>query len=620
MALALPTSTPMATSTPMPTLQATQAGAWYQNPTPIPSLTPTPQGTIVFPVLRTINEQEDGKDSSGTSDQPLLPLAAAALGTSVLLAAASRREEKQNLVGETAPPAKVSTLAMLAGVVKESFDGIWNEAVRISPADAPTVTVTTYYVGTEDPAEYLQRQAAMGAVVSQKGSTGSAGAAGKVIKKPSVSTTTTYQDYLYGTSTTKGVIGTSTGTTNSGKKKTPSVTNAKSTTTSTSSAAKTSSSTKATTTTSSGGVLNWISDTAKSVVNTVKSVVTTVAAAIPSTTTKVIDYVKEKSNQYIIPPVLSGVGYVSDGVKSIQSGIHTMSEAIQSIPEVIENKVVDPFLNFCRTIPDFVVTKIADPMDQFEENMTDDSSTLSDFVKTDVADPLEDYSVSSGFESKAKEVLAFLQDFSKNPYKYTKPYIVDPISKAINKIVMDWQKFNEIRKFIPGILPIDPKEIEILLIQTPVFNAGVFANSECNILGTGENLATKDGFVLNLGDILEYTQNSTGYNVTVYAPNYRYLQEVVQEGLDIDSNYMFSYSIDRSPGFWGTILEMKMGTQTEYTSDTFQTNIENGIKIKGNYWGMVAVPVLLVLGIGAFSMTGNSDLATQPLRMFPVTP
>ena len=324
MALSLPTSTPMATSTPMPTLQTSQAGAWYQNLTPVPSLTPTPQGTMVFPVLRTINEQEDGKDSSGTSDQPLLPLAAAALGTSVLLAAASRKEEKETLEGATSPSVKVSSLAALAGMVKTSFDGIWNEAVRISPADAPSVRVTTYYVGTEDPAEYLQRQVEMKANTATVVATGATSSAGKVLKKPSISTAATYQDYLYGTSTAKGVIGTTTGTANSGQKKTTSVANAKSTTTSTSSAVKTSSSTKATTTTSSGGVLNWISDTAKSVVNSVKSVVTTVAAAIPSTVNKVVNAVSS---------------FVTNPVATVQKAATTVKTAVTSMANTTVNTV-----------------------------------------------------------------------------------------------------------------------------------------------------------------------------------------------------------------------------------------------------------------------------------------
>jgi hypothetical protein len=86
-----------AASTPMPTLLPTQQSIWYQTPTPVPSQTPTVQPTLVFPVLPVIGGEDGDNQPTQSPDQPLLPLAAAALGASVLQAAASRRVEKEAL-------------------------------------------------------------------------------------------------------------------------------------------------------------------------------------------------------------------------------------------------------------------------------------------------------------------------------------------------------------------------------------------------------------------------------------------------------------------------------------------------------------------------------------------
>ena len=619
-ALSLPTSTPMATSTPLPTLQATQSGAWYQNPTPVPSLTPTPQGTMVFPVLRTINEQEDGKDSSGTSDQPLLPLAAAALGTSVLLAAASRREEKQALDGETAPPVKVSTLAALAGVVKESFDGIWNEAVRISPADAPTVSIRTYYVGTEDPAEYLKRLAEMKANTPAVVSTGATGTAGKVIKKPSVSTTTTYQDYLYGTSTTKGVIGTATGNANSGQKKTTSVANAKSTTSSTSYAAKTSSSTKATTTTSSGGVLNWISDTAKSVVNTVKSVVTTVAAAIPSTVNKVVNYVKEKS----IPPILSGVGYLSDGEKSIQSGIHTMSEAIQSIPKVIETNVVDPFMNFCRTIPDFVVKNIADPMAILENNTKESLSKIPDFVKTNVADPLSKLPIQA-YTSFANALVAgtysdktkyFREGETESRYSSNIINIYnsdDPVFRVLTKDDLSQiAGYDDIRGFIRNFklgetnkkYPIAKSILPGGYLTLGIYDAGSIGvvGTEKNILdlSTGEIVVTPPKMPGNSSNSYSFKYKDGVLSIIIIDPRPNLIVE--KEGKQLNSAFVAEFKMDATNSIWKVSGELSVGERINYQDSKGTAKLERGFYIRTEKYTQIALSVVIPI-IGFIAVT-----------------
>ncbi len=188
-----------ATSTPMPTLLPTQQSVWYQTPTLVPSPTPTVQPTLAFPVLPAIGGNEGGGEAQG-NPQPLLPLAAAALGTSVFLAAASRREEKETLTAEIRaaqeqaskdqqaadlaerqadvaaqtiatvvveePAIAVSTLATLAGVVKTSLDGIWNEAVRISPADAPITIVTHNWVNGVDPIKHLAEVAKNNAFIA----------------------------------------------------------------------------------------------------------------------------------------------------------------------------------------------------------------------------------------------------------------------------------------------------------------------------------------------------------------------------------------------------------------------------------------------------------------------
>jgi hypothetical protein len=181
---------PISTSTPMPTLLPTQQSLWYQTPTLVPTATTTPIAqALVLPVLPNTGGDEGSGEAQG-NPQPLLPLVAGALSASVLLAAASRREEKEALAAEIraaqqqasalqqaadqagreesvaaqtvatvnveAPPVAVSTLAMLAGVVKESFDGIWNEAVRISPADLPVTIVTHNWVNGVDPVKRLQ--------------------------------------------------------------------------------------------------------------------------------------------------------------------------------------------------------------------------------------------------------------------------------------------------------------------------------------------------------------------------------------------------------------------------------------------------------------------------------
>jgi hypothetical protein len=183
------------TSTPMPTLENVDTDQiWYSTPTPIPSYTPTPQ-EAVLPMLPATGGDDSGDNNVPTgSNQPLLPLAAAALGTSVLLAASSKREEReaqaaarleemQNAstaqqaqnqaaretcvaaqtvatVNEETPYVEVSTLAALAGVVKETFEGVWEDAVRISPADAPTVHIYTNWVNGVDPIAYYEENGA----------------------------------------------------------------------------------------------------------------------------------------------------------------------------------------------------------------------------------------------------------------------------------------------------------------------------------------------------------------------------------------------------------------------------------------------------------------------------
>jgi hypothetical protein len=185
----------MPTSTPMPTLEKTEViQQWYSNPTSIPSATSPPQ-TSVLPVLPMTGSQTapDDEIPSG-NNQPLLPLAAAALGTSVLLAASSKREEREAqaaarledmlkssqedqaanqagreasvaahtvaTVNEETPYVEVSTLAALAGVVKETFSGVCEDAVRISPADAPTVHIYTNWVNGVDPIAYYEENGA----------------------------------------------------------------------------------------------------------------------------------------------------------------------------------------------------------------------------------------------------------------------------------------------------------------------------------------------------------------------------------------------------------------------------------------------------------------------------
>jgi hypothetical protein len=179
------------TSTPMPTLEEVETEqVWYNTPTPVPSFTPTPQ-ELVLPILPATGGDDSGDGNIPTgSDQPLLPLAAAALGTSVLLAASSKREEREAqaaarleemqksseedqvanqaareasvaaqtvaTVNEETPYVEVSTLAALAGVVKETFEGVWEDAIRISAADAPITIVTHNWVNGVDPQKRLQ--------------------------------------------------------------------------------------------------------------------------------------------------------------------------------------------------------------------------------------------------------------------------------------------------------------------------------------------------------------------------------------------------------------------------------------------------------------------------------
>jgi hypothetical protein len=191
------------TSTPMPTLETVDPDPiWYNTPTPVPSSrpelgrgdTPTPTEQIL-PILPATGGDESGDNNIPTgSNQPLLPLAAAALGTSVLLAASSKREEReaqaaarldemenastaqqdQNLaaheasvavqtvatVNEETPYVEVSTLAALAGVVKETFTGVWEDAVRISAADAPITIITHNWVNGVDPIAYYEENGA----------------------------------------------------------------------------------------------------------------------------------------------------------------------------------------------------------------------------------------------------------------------------------------------------------------------------------------------------------------------------------------------------------------------------------------------------------------------------
>ena len=163
----------------MPTLKPTSEVIWYDTPTPVPSVSPTPQQALILPILPATGGDDSGDgEIPGNSGQPLLPLAAAALGTSILLAANSRREEREaqaaadlaglqaasasqqaadlaareaSVAAQTvatvnveAPYLEVSTLAALAGVVKETFTGVWEDAVRISAADAP-ITIVRHY-------------------------------------------------------------------------------------------------------------------------------------------------------------------------------------------------------------------------------------------------------------------------------------------------------------------------------------------------------------------------------------------------------------------------------------------------------------------------------------------
>jgi hypothetical protein len=175
----------------MPTVEKTETEQiWYSTPTPVPSYTATPTEQIL-PMLPATGGDDSGDGNVPTgSGQPLLPLATAALGTSVLLAASSRREEHeaqaaakledmqnastvqqdQDLaareasvaaqtvatVNEVTPYVEVSTLAALAGVVKETFTGVWEDAVRISAADAPITIVTHNWVNGVDPEKRLQ--------------------------------------------------------------------------------------------------------------------------------------------------------------------------------------------------------------------------------------------------------------------------------------------------------------------------------------------------------------------------------------------------------------------------------------------------------------------------------
>ncbi|MBI9051971.1 MAG: hypothetical protein JEZ00_21325 [Anaerolineaceae bacterium] len=184
-----------AASTPMPTVEKVEAVQWFQTPTPVPPYTSTPQAELVLPILPAIGGEDSGDEEMPTgSNQPLLPLTAAALGTSILLAASSRREEREAqaaarltelqknseekqageqaqreasvaaqtvaTVNDETPYVEVSTLAALAGVVKETFTGVWQDAIRISPADAPTVHVYKNWVNGVDPIAYYEENGA----------------------------------------------------------------------------------------------------------------------------------------------------------------------------------------------------------------------------------------------------------------------------------------------------------------------------------------------------------------------------------------------------------------------------------------------------------------------------
>jgi hypothetical protein len=400
----------MPTSTPMPTLEKTEVvQQWYSNPTSIPSATPTPQ-TSVLPVLPMTGSQTapDDEIPSG-NNQPLLPLAAAALGTSVLLAASSRKEEEEE---SSETPVNVSSLSALAGIVKTGFDGIWNEAERISAADASTEkSRRTYYVGVEDPQEALRRQKELAALVaaqSVKTTTSTGNTSGKVAKTTSPTSSYSYQDILYGNGTTKGVMGTSMGYTSHGQAKTASVSNVKSTSSSKPSAAKNNNgSTAKSTSSSSGGLLGWISNTAKSVENSVKSTVTSTINKVVNTVKSTASTVRDTVSSFVKDPVTTIKNVASSVKNTVTSAASSVANTVKNTASAVNNAVTTFISNPKTTIQNIAsavqttVNNVATNVNSAVTNTVNSVVNKVNTTKTNVVNTINAASITAGIVASA---------------------------------------------------------------------------------------------------------------------------------------------------------------------------------------------------------------------------
>ncbi len=137
------------------------------------------------------------------------------------------------------------------------------------------------------------------------------------------------------------------------------------------------------------------------------------------------------------------------------------------------------------------------------------------------------------------------------------------------------------------------------IFKSWAFDAGFFIEANTDLIGTEENIFSREDLNIKLVDTIELKSDSNGWDLKLFTPVSKNSQVQIDNFTDTETKYMVSLSMDRKEGFSNTLLILKYGLHTEINDPVVQVEIESGNIIKAKYWKTltvvyVVIPILVV--------------------------